>query len=67
MTANEALEELNKVPIEKRDLPLIAIHGASGCSYELEVYARLKICQPGYEAGILCDMSGEEYLSCCIN
>lgn len=38
MTVNQALEALNRVPVEQRELELYGIHGASGMSFDVSIY-----------------------------
>jgi len=66
MTGRQALENLKKVPEDKLDLPLIGIHGSSGVSYEIDVYADVHKAADR-NAGVLCDMTGKEYLWCSID
>lgn len=40
MTVNEALETLNRVPEQYRDLELFGIVGSSGVTYDISIYGK---------------------------
>lgn len=65
MTVRQILKMLAQVPENKLDLPFIAIHGASGVSYEVDSWGTVRQYETGtFEAGVLCDFQdGQEYVS----
>jgi len=69
MLVRQGYDALRKLMKEGHgNLPMIAVHGGSGVSYEVDIYGHIMAKADHDDAGVLCDWeNGDKYVSISID